>query len=53
MLMPAVVPKLALVCDRKTICGKYEVLIQLVGLGEIMHHGNRENCCIGVNHIDS
>jgi hypothetical protein len=50
--MPAVVPKLALVYDRKAIYGKYEVLIQLVGLGEIMHHGNRENWCNRVNHID-
>jgi len=45
--MPEVVPKLALVCDRKAIHGKYEVLKQLVGLGEIMHHGNRENWLMG------
>jgi len=51
--MPEVVPKLVLVCDRKAIHGKYEVLKQLVELWEIMHHGNRENWYNGVNRIGS
>jgi len=51
--MPEVVPKLALVCDRKAFHGKYEVLKQPVGLREIMRHGNTENWCNGVNRIGS